>query len=154
MDLLKFLHRFVKDVLCISRPLPNKTKLKFDQYFKSFWSFCFELKLLKESMHLMPFWVRCAFGNVIEISIGYELKALLKNIITASTASLPSRSTMKFEKIATKNFLRPKTEYLRHKLRYLGRLIYPHFSLRRIIFLYLVGWLVIWSQSPSCAKPS
>ena len=31
MDMLKLLHGFVKAVLCISRPLPNKTKLKFDQ---------------------------------------------------------------------------------------------------------------------------
>ena len=33
MDLLKLLHRLVKIVLCISRPLPNKTKLKFDEEF-------------------------------------------------------------------------------------------------------------------------
>ena len=35
MDLFKLLHGFVKVVLCISRPLPNKTKLKFDQDFKA-----------------------------------------------------------------------------------------------------------------------
>ena len=42
MDLSKFLHEFVKllhgffkAVLCISRPLPNKTKQKFDQNFKT-----------------------------------------------------------------------------------------------------------------------
>ena len=31
MDLSNLLIRFVKFVLCISRPLPNKTNLKFDQ---------------------------------------------------------------------------------------------------------------------------
>ena len=31
MDLIKLLHGFVKVVRCISRPLPNKIKLKFDQ---------------------------------------------------------------------------------------------------------------------------
>ena len=36
----------VKVVLCISCPLPNKTKLEFDQDFKACWSFCFELKVL------------------------------------------------------------------------------------------------------------
>ena len=35
MDLIKLLHGFVKVVLCISRPLPNKTMLKFDQNFKA-----------------------------------------------------------------------------------------------------------------------
>ena len=34
MDLLKLLHVFVKVVQCISCPLPNKPKLKFDQDFK------------------------------------------------------------------------------------------------------------------------
>ena len=36
MDLLKLLRGFVKVVLCVSHPLPNKTKLKFDHDFKSF----------------------------------------------------------------------------------------------------------------------
>ena len=31
----ELLHGFVKVGLCISRPLPNKTKLKFDQDFKA-----------------------------------------------------------------------------------------------------------------------
>ena len=53
---------FFKVVTCISRPLPNKTKLKFDQDFKACWSFCFELEVLK-SNDSMP-WVRCAFGNI------------------------------------------------------------------------------------------
>ena len=35
MDLFKLLHGFVKVVLCVSRPLPNKTKLKFDQGFNA-----------------------------------------------------------------------------------------------------------------------
>ena len=34
MILLKLLHGFVKVVLCIFHPLPNKTKLKFDQDYK------------------------------------------------------------------------------------------------------------------------
>ena len=64
MDLFKLLHVYVKVVLCISRPLPNKNKLKFGQDFKFCWSFCFELKLLNESKYSMP-WVRCAVGNVL-----------------------------------------------------------------------------------------
>ena len=64
MDLLKLLRGFAKDILCISRPLPNKTKLKFDKDFKACWSFCFELKLLNESKYSLP-WVRSAFGNVL-----------------------------------------------------------------------------------------
>ena len=35
MDLIKLLHGFVKVVLCISRPLPNKIKPKFDQDLKA-----------------------------------------------------------------------------------------------------------------------
>ena len=61
MDLLKLLHGIVKVVLCISRPLPNKTKL--DQDFKVCWSFCFQLKVSNEKKYSMP-WVRCAFGIV------------------------------------------------------------------------------------------
>ena len=34
MDLWKLLHGFVKVVTCFSRPLPNETKLKFDQHLK------------------------------------------------------------------------------------------------------------------------
>ena len=53
MDFSKLLHGFAKVVvrgfanvaLCISLPLPNKTKLKFVQDFKACWSFCFELKV-------------------------------------------------------------------------------------------------------------
>ena len=41
-------------VLCISRPLPNKTRLKFKQLFKDCWSFCHELKVLNESKYLIP----------------------------------------------------------------------------------------------------
>ena len=53
MDLSKLLHGFVKDVTwigqsccccCISCPLPNKTKSKFDQYFKACWSFLLILR--------------------------------------------------------------------------------------------------------------
>ena len=39
MDFLKLLHGFVKVVTWISCPLPNKTKLKFGQEFKTCWSF-------------------------------------------------------------------------------------------------------------------
>ena len=41
VDLLKLLHGFVQLFLCISRPLSNKTKLKFDQVFKACSRFCF-----------------------------------------------------------------------------------------------------------------
>ena len=68
MDLAKLLHGFVKVVLCISCPLPNKTKLKFDQDFKVCWSFCFELKVLGKAKYSMP-WVSCAFGNVENIAL-------------------------------------------------------------------------------------
>ena len=57
MDLFKLLHIFVKVVLCFSRSLPIKTKLKFAQDFKACWSFCFEIMLLDESDYSMP-WVR------------------------------------------------------------------------------------------------
>ena len=43
MVLLKLLLGFDKVVLFISRLLPNKTKLKFDNDFKACPSFCFEL---------------------------------------------------------------------------------------------------------------
>ena len=58
---LKVLHGFVKIFLCISRPLPNKTKLKFDP--KIYWSFCFKIKVLNKSKYSMP-WGRCSFGKV------------------------------------------------------------------------------------------
>ena len=65
MDLYKLSLWCVKVVLCIARPLPNKTKLKLDNNFKACWcwSFCHELKVLNESKYSMP-WARCAFGNV------------------------------------------------------------------------------------------
>ena len=59
LDLLKFLHSFVKVVFDISCHLPNKTKLKLDQDFKVCKSFCFELNVLNKSNYSMP-WVRCA----------------------------------------------------------------------------------------------
>ena len=68
MDLLKFLRGYVKVVLCISWPLPNETKLKFDDNFKACWSFCFELKVLNESKNSMH-WVRSAFSNVFNLSV-------------------------------------------------------------------------------------
>ena len=45
MDLFELLSVFINVVLCISRPFPNKCKLKFDQ------RFCFELKGLNESKY-------------------------------------------------------------------------------------------------------
>ena len=53
LGFVKVLHGFVKVVLCFSHSLPNKTKLKFDQDFKDYCSFCFELKLLNESKFSM-----------------------------------------------------------------------------------------------------
>ena len=63
LDFLKLFLGFVRGVLGISCPLPNKTKVKFDQHFKAGLSFYFELTVLSESKYSM-FWVRCAFGNV------------------------------------------------------------------------------------------
>ena len=48
---------FFKVVLCFSRPLPNKTKLKFDQY-------------------SIP-WVRCAFGAVFTYTQTWNLSFFL-----------------------------------------------------------------------------
>ena len=63
MDLIVFTW-IVKVVLCISRPLSNKTKLKFYKDFNTCWSFCFELKVFNaESKYSMPRF-RCVFGNV------------------------------------------------------------------------------------------
>ena len=56
--LLKVLHGLVKIVLCISRPLPNKTKIS-----KLVQASAFELKVLDESKFSMP-WIPFAFGNV------------------------------------------------------------------------------------------
>ena len=53
MDLLKLLQGFVKVVHHISRPLPNKTKLEFDQDFK--------VKVLNGSKYSMPR-VHCAWA--------------------------------------------------------------------------------------------
>ena len=64
MNFSKLLPRFFKVVLCIYRPLPNKTKMKFDQDVNACWSFFFELKVLNESKYSMP-WIGCAFGNVL-----------------------------------------------------------------------------------------
>ena len=44
-DMSKLLLGFVEVVLCISSPLPNKPKLKFDKDFKAFCSFCQETKV-------------------------------------------------------------------------------------------------------------
>ena len=83
MDFSKLLHGFVKNAtwICyvnlsklffyISCPLLNKTKLKYDQDFNSFCSFCFELNVLNELKNSMP-WVRCAFGNVLNRQLPYS----------------------------------------------------------------------------------
>ena len=63
MDLLEVLYGFVKVVLCYSRPLPNKTKLMFDQDFKTCWNFSFEINLFNDLKNPTP-WVLCAFANV------------------------------------------------------------------------------------------
>ena len=67
MDLSNLLYEFVRIVkgICQScfmyiRPLPNKTKLKFDR------DFIFELQVLNESKYPMP-GIHCAFGNVLNI---------------------------------------------------------------------------------------
>ena len=63
-----FLHEFVQWIRqsCSIHffPLLNKTKLEFDQDFKAYRSFFFELKVLNELKFSMP-WVRCAFANVL-----------------------------------------------------------------------------------------
>ena len=55
MDLSKLLRGFV-EVVPTFWLLPNKTKLKFDQDFKAFWSFCFELRCL---MSQSTRWLGC-----------------------------------------------------------------------------------------------
>ena len=77
MDFSK-LFGFVKVDPCISHPLPNKTKLKFNQDFKPCWSFYSDLKALSESKYSMP-WVRCAFGNVYLL---YWLTPLYPHILS------------------------------------------------------------------------
>ena len=71
MDLSKLLRGFFKDVLCISHPLPNKTKLKLDQDFKAGWSFCFKLNELNEWKFSMP-WVGLASGNAFKNCHSYQ----------------------------------------------------------------------------------
>ena len=66
-------HGFVKLATSICQscsiffsPFVNKPKLKFDEYFKACWSFCFEREVLNESQYSMP-WVRGALGNVFSL---------------------------------------------------------------------------------------
>ena len=61
MDVLKLIHGFVTVVLCISHPLSNKTKLKFDQDLKVCWSLCFEQKVIESKYSMHGVW--CASGN-------------------------------------------------------------------------------------------
>ena len=53
MDLTWLFKRFDKVAQHISRPLQNKTKLRFDQDFRACWSFCFQLKALSQSSHCL-----------------------------------------------------------------------------------------------------
>ena len=68
MESSKLRYGFLKVVtwicLCISRLLPNKTKLKFNQDFKACWSFCSELMVrVLNALGLSCLW-QC-FYNVI-----------------------------------------------------------------------------------------
>ena len=66
MDFSKLLCGYVKVVPRNSRPLPNKTKLKFGQDCKACWSFWLWLKVLNELKYSMH-WVCCAFGNIFSL---------------------------------------------------------------------------------------
>ena len=50
--------------VCIPCPLPNKTKLSFDKYFKAYWSFCFELNVLYSSTQCL--------GSVVPLAMFYS----------------------------------------------------------------------------------
>ena len=57
MNLLKLLHRFVKTVTSVSRPLPNQTKLKCDQDFSKLLQWfikAFKLMCQNYYMHFLP----------------------------------------------------------------------------------------------------
>ena len=62
MDLFKLVRGFVKSCFIFSGPLPNKTKLNFDQDFKDCWSFCFELKVFMSQS------TQC-LGSVVALAI-------------------------------------------------------------------------------------
>ena len=53
---VKLVKRISQIVLCISRLLPNKTNLKYDQDFRARWSFCFKLKVLHYSKYSILSW--------------------------------------------------------------------------------------------------
>ena len=75
---MELIHGYVQFVLSISRPLPNKTMLKFDQNFKACVSgrLIYLLKSYLLGLHVVAVvwavilanafnpWVWCAFGNV------------------------------------------------------------------------------------------
>ena len=71
-NLSQLWHGFVIKVICISRPSPNKTKLKFDLYSSIG---------LKNSINLKDpmLWVRCAFDNVLFEHWNYHEKGKGKN---------------------------------------------------------------------------
>ena len=94
IDLFKLLLGFV--LLCISCPLPNKTKLTLDQVFKACWSFCFEQKVLNESKCSMT-WVRCAFGNIFFLLLQSQFSIFWSgshSTMVAATAVLNSSPTV------------------------------------------------------------
>ena len=81
MVLFKLLPGFFKVVLCICSPLPNKTKMKFDQDVNACWSFFFELKVLNESKYSMPLalpWYGMIHEGKIEAS--FQLQFILDNL--------------------------------------------------------------------------
>ena len=91
LDLSKLIHGFAKVFLCISRPLANKTKLKFDQDFIAYWSFCLELKVLNKSKYSNP-WVRCPSAFDVFVGIESTCYGTSKNIRTSTYSILSARS--------------------------------------------------------------
>ena len=85
MDLLWLLHGFVKVVICISRPLTNETKLKFDQDFKACRRFCFELKVLIEWVKIFKALGPLCLWQCLNISAWPETKSS-----SSCYSSLPS----------------------------------------------------------------
>ena len=94
--LSKLLHGFVKlvtwiclIVLCISRLLQNKTKLKFDQDFRVRWSFCFNLKVLHESKHSMPLFclLILSWCLTLSLSLSFFLSLSLRVVLLIKRCS-------------------------------------------------------------------
>ena len=86
---------FSEVVLCIYRPWPNKSLLKFNQYFKACWSLCFEMRVLNESTNSMP-WICCAF---VLFCLLFFLLAFMKPLwraINCSAANLSASLAPQF----------------------------------------------------------